>query len=167
MYCRIENKMLTFSVENPSDLTELNQWPTDELNPGPDKKTKINTLYCIFRVFVCCKMKYIWGVFGDFVFICTKFFCRNKSLNAIQQLIYNYNICTFCCPWYLPFPSQPSSLSEPFLIWFSLEMVQDFLDLSSLTTLSKEEKKILISMLHKANVSRFDVQKEHTSVLLV
>lgn len=105
--------------------------------------------------------------FLDFVFICTKFFCSNKSLNAIQQLIYNYNICTFCCPWYLPFPSQPSSLSEPFLIWFSLEMVQDFLDLSSLSTLSKEEKKILVSMLHKANVSWFDVQKVHTPVLLV
>lgn len=118
-------------------------------------------------VLYAAKMKYIWGFLGDFVFICTKFFCSNKSLNAIQQLIYNYNICTFCCPWYLPFPSQPSSLSEPFLIWFSLEMVQDFLDLSSLTTLSKEEKKILISMLHKANVSRLDVQKEHTSVLLV
>lgn len=107
------------------------------------------------------------GFFLDFVFICTKFLGSSKSLNAIQQLIYNYNTCTFCCPWYLPFPSQPSSLSEPFLIWFSLEMVQDFLDLSSLTTLSKEENKILVSMLHKANVSWFDVQKVHTPVLLV
>lgn len=158
--------MLTFSVENPSDLTELNQWPTDELNPGPDKKTKINTSYCIFRGFVCCKNEV--GVFFWILFLFAQsFFCSNKSLNAIQQLIHNYNICTFCCPWYLPFPSQPSSLSEPFLIWFSLEMVQDFLDLSSLTTLSKEEKKILVSMLHEANVSRFDVKKEHTPVLLV
>lgn len=67
----------------------------------------------------------------------------------------------FYCPWYLLFPPQLSFLSEPFLIWFSLETVQDFLDLSSLTTLSNEEKKIpvLVSMLQKAKVSRFDVKK--------
>lgn len=140
----------------------MTNWWTESWSWQKDKNQ-----YIILYIQGFCMLQKWSRVFLDFVFICTKFFCSNKSLNAIQQLIYNYNICTFCCPWYLPFPSQPSSLSEPFLIWFSLEMVQDFLDLSSLTTLSKEENKILVSMLHKANVSWFDVQKVHTPVLLV
>lgn len=141
----------------------MTNWWTESWSWQKDK----NQYIILYIQGFCMLQKWSRGFFLDFVFICTKFFCSNKSLNAIQQLIYNYNICTFCCPWYLPFPSQPSSLSEPFLIWFSLEMVQDFLDLSSLTTLSKEENKILVSMLHKANVSWFDVQKVHTPVLLV
>lgn len=70
--------MLTFSVENPSDLTELNQWPTDELNPGPEKKTKINTSYCIFRVFVCCKNEVYLGLKKKKFYLHKVFFAVTK-----------------------------------------------------------------------------------------
>lgn len=142
----------------------MTNWWTESWSWKKDKNQ-----YIILYIQGFCMLQK-WGVSGfkkKKNLFAQSFFCSNKSLNAIQQLIYNYNIWTFCCPWYLPFPSQPSSLSEPFLIWFSLEMVQDFLDLSSLTTLSKEENKILVSMLHKVNVSWFDVQKVHTPVLLI
>lgn len=141
----------------------MTNWWTESWSWQKDK----NQYIILYIMGFCMLQKWSRGFFWILFVFAQSFFCSNKSLNAIQQLIHNYNICTFCCPWLLPFPSQPSSLSEPFLIWFSLEMVQDFLDLSSLTTLSKEENKILVSMLHKANVSRFDVQKEHTPVLLV
>lgn len=141
----------------------MTNWWTESWSWQKDK----NQYIILYIQGFCMLQKWSRGFFWILFLFAQSFFSSNKSLNAIQQLIYNYNICTFCCPWYLPFPSQPSSLSEPFLIWFSLEMVQDFLDLSSLTTLSKEENKILVSMLHKANVSWFDVQKVHTPVLLV